>query len=254
MLFTMPYIVTAFGHSDTGCVRQNNEDAWGKVEQFPLFVLADGMGGHRAGEVAAKESVERLCALMSSSLCSMPQCTLADVEYSLCSAICMVNAEIYALGQSSEHLRGMGTTVCCAYFHPEGIVCAHVGDSRIYRLRDRKLEQLTTDHSLVRELIDLGQLSEQQAGDFLYKNIITRAIGTEPFVEPSISIQDVRIGDLYLMCTDGLSDQLNKEEMETILQRPQKLHEITHDLLFLATQRGGYDNITVVLMAVEPKK
>ncbi len=246
----MPYTVSAFGHSDTGFVRQNNEDAWGKVSHLCLYVLADGMGGHRAGEVAAKETVERLCTRMRHWVHSKHHYDLAHVKELLRKAICEINAEIYALGQSNEQLRGMGTTLCCVYFHPEGVICAHIGDSRIYRLRNGRLDQLTMDHSLVRELIELGQLSEQQAADFLYKNIITKAIGTEPLVEPSISIQEIHSGDLYLMCSDGLSDQVTREEIEIILRRKHKLQELAKEFILLANQRGGSDNTTVVLMDI----
>jgi protein phosphatase len=146
----------------------------------------------------------------------------------------------------------MGTTLCCLSFHPEGLIYAHVGDSRIYRLRQGQLEQLTQDHSLLRELIELGQLSEQQAEEFLYKNIITKAIGTELSVEPSVAQTNLEEGDVLLMCTDGLTDLVCRKEMQELLNRyPEE--EAVQMLVGKAKENGGYDNITIILVKVKEK-
>ena len=163
-----------------------------------------------------------------------------------------VNTSIYQLAKQQIKLKGMGTTLCCLLFHPEGLLYAHVGDSRIYRYRDTKLEQLTIDHSLLRELIDLGQLSEQQAEEFLYNNIITKAIGTELCVEPAIEQTSIQIGDQFMMCTDGLSHLLSLTEIESILSQESEEAAVKCSVR-AAKRRGGYDNITVVLVKVQEK-
>lgn len=247
----MLYKVSVYGISDIGLVRHNNEDFWRQLLDEQFFVLADGMGGHKAGEVASKECVNYLCALFRQSFSSsLP--TLAQTKERLCEMIQQVNLMIYQMGRENQGLKGMGTTLCCLFLHPEGLIYGHVGDSRIYRFRAHQLEQLTQDHSLLRELIELGQLSEQQAQDFLYKNIITKAIGTEPFVEPTIQHAPLEVGDMLLMCTDGLTDLVSQEEIQTILkQTPEQ--EIAKQLVKRAKQKGGHDNITVVVVKVHNK-
>jgi PPM family protein phosphatase len=248
----MPYIIAACGISDPGLVRQNNEDVWAEVPANGFYVLADGMGGHQAGEVAAREAVNALCETVKETLESVREpLSLDDLCLFIEHAIERVNGMVYQLGQKEEELRGMGTTLCCMLFHAHGLVYAHVGDSRIYRLRDKKLKQLTKDHSLLRELVDLGQLSESQATDFLYKNIITKAVGTEPYVKPSVLKTEVVDGDLFMMCSDGLSDLLSKVEIETILNKSGTIEDAAKKLVQLANDKGGHDNVTVVIAKVK---
>jgi PPM family protein phosphatase len=245
----MHYTISIYGASDVGLVRQNNEDFWAQIPEEQFCALADGMGGHQAGEIAARETVSRLCQLLHKQL-TVASKTLEEVKQLFYILIQEVNQFIFRMGTESQELRGMGTTLCFLYFHPEGLIYGHVGDSRIYRLRRSQLEQLTHDHSLLREMIDLGQLNEQQAGEFAYKNIITKAIGTEPYVEPSIENSAIEAGDLLLMCSDGLTDLLTHEEIEYILaQTPE--NEMPKQLVKKAKLRGGYDNITVVLVKVQ---
>lgn len=248
----MPYTITAFGLSDIGLVRQNNEDVWGQLPQLNFYVLADGMGGHQAGEVAAREAVNSLNRVVKRKIKAAQQpLSIVDLEEMLRQAIRYVNGVIYKLGKKEIELRGMGTTLCCLLFHGNGVVFAHVGDSRIYRFRNAQLEQLTKDHSLLCELVDQGQINEQQASEFLYKNIITRAIGTEPKVEPTLGIGELQDDDIYLMCSDGLSDLLAPDEIEKVLIQTDSLKEAAESLIALANEKGGRDNITVVLTKVE---
>jgi len=249
VVHAFPYKILSCGMSDIGLVRQNNEDVWAKMPALRFFALADGMGGHQAGEVAAKEAVGALIAIVEKKLKSRP--SLLETQAIIQRAIEQVNSLVYKMGRSDNDLQGMGTTLCCIYFYERGIVYGHVGDSRVYRQRAKKLHQLTKDHSLLSELIDLGQLSEKQASEFLYKNIITRAIGTEPKVEPSVQTDDVAPDDIYLMCTDGLSDLLSLEEIEKIINRTPSLQECAKKLIQAAKDEGGYDNITVVLIKVQ---
>jgi serine/threonine protein phosphatase PrpC len=244
----MRYKITAAGHSDTGLVRQSNEDAWGQVLEYNFFALADGMGGHLAGEVASREAITSLCHLVPTFKKKM---SLTEARDALDRAIRQVNGIVYHLSRADERFKGMGTTLCSIQFRDEGLLYAHVGDSRIYRLRNHVLEQLTLDHSLLRELVDLGQLSEGQVPDFLYKNILTKAIGTEATVEPTVQTSDIQEGDMYLLCSDGLSDALALHELELILNSARTLEGAVKTLIANAKYRGGYDNITAVVMRVE---
>ncbi len=251
VLQVMQYKISYYGLSNIGLVRQNNEDYWTHDAENQLFVLADGMGGHRAGEVASKEAAEGLCTFFKTKFIDSDQSLVSSME-SLFDAICDVNFYIYRMSRQYSELKGMGTTLCCVQFHPEGLIFGHVGDSRIYRIRNNQLERLTKDHSLLRELIDLGQLSEQQADDFLYKNILTKAIGTEPSIEPSVFTDTIEIGDIILMCSDGLTDMLSDEEIQSAIADVPNTHA-AQMLVDQAIEKGGHDNVTVVLIFVQGK-
>ena len=253
----MPYKILAFGLSDVGLVRENNEDAWGAVPELGFFVLADGMGGHQAGEVASREAVSNISSIIKKNLGRKKNVSYSDTLKILQRAIEDVNKIIYDHSRSNPDLRGMGTTLCCLQFHEQGLIYAHVGDSRIYRLRDGQLTQITTDHSLMRELIDLGQLSEGEAPEFLYKNILTKALGTEPSLDPTMNACEVANNDTYIMCSDGLSDLLSLIDIEKILNKKLNVEKTVQELINAAKAKGGYDNITVVIVRLEetfPKK
>lgn len=246
----MPYKLLIHGQSDVGLVRHNNEDVWSGLFEDNFFVIADGMGGHQAGEVASREAISNLCLLFKQKFNSSPFPTLEKSQYLLFDIIQQVNEMIYRMGKSDPGLKGMGTTLCCILLHREGLVYAHVGDSRIYRLRQGKLEQLTQDHSLLRELIELGQIDEQNAQDFIYKNIITKAIGTESKVEPSVGVDSIAAGDVILMCTDGLSDLVSHKDIEKIMKET-PIEETSERLIQAAKRKGGFDNITVVIVQIQ---
>jgi protein phosphatase len=250
----LPYKVTALGLSDIGLVRQNNEDMWSAVPPR-FFVLADGMGGHQAGEVASHEAVNGLCEIIQDQFGEIEPDSFYDMRKGIRHAIEQVNKRVYRKSRLDPALKGMGTTLCCVYFHPKGVIYAHVGDSRIYRLRNRRFELLTKDHSLCRELVDQGQISEKEAPEFIYKNIITKAIGTEAHLKDfPVHLSDVVEGDLYLMCTDGLSDLLTTKEMHGIINQKMSIEETVREFVATANARGGHDNITVVIMQVSNVK
>ncbi len=251
----MSYKVQSIGISDIGLVRLNNEDVWAQVPKKKFYVLADGMGGHQAGEVAAREAVSFLCSFVESNkTLNKRSLGIEEARSIIVDAFEAVNAHVFKLGRQDIDLRGMGTTLCCLYFHPKGLIYGNVGDSRIYCLRDKKLTQLSKDHSLLRELIDLGQVSERQSDDFIYKNIITKAIGTEQNpVRPSVDIFDIWDKDLYMMCTDGLSDLVKREEMESIINQSDSIKAASEMLVNSAKNRGGHDNITIVMVKVQGK-
>lgn len=208
------------------------------------------MGGHQAGEVAARETTSALCKALKKKLNSKDY-SLAELQDLLKRAIIYVNSIVYKMGRDKEELRGMGTTLCCLLFHKDGLVFAHVGDSRIYRMRAGKFEQLTKDHSLLRDLVEQGQLNDRQATDFMYKNIITKAIGTESKVDPSVKISTIYDGDIYLMCSDGLSDLLTTKEIGEVLYNSSSKDKAIRTLIDRANAAGGKDNITVVITKVK---
>ncbi|MGA8163620.1 MAG: Stp1/IreP family PP2C-type Ser/Thr phosphatase [Waddliaceae bacterium] len=246
------YSIIACGNSDMGLVRENNEDAWAIEPKDNIFILADGMGGHCGGEVAAKKAVESFSSLMKSSFgLSAKNKTLEQTCEQLRRLIQQINISVHQKGQNDRELHGMGTTLCCVYFHEEGLIHAHVGDSRIYQLREKKLHRLTEDHSLVSDLLKMGQLNARQAQEHAFKNVITKAIGTQPRVEPTVKRCKLAIGDQYMMCSDGLSDLLSQKEIEQIMNQSPSLEKTVKRLILAANRQGGHDNITVVLMKVQ---
>lgn len=248
----LPYEIQAAGLSDVGLVRQVNEDVWAEIPELSLYVLADGMGGHRAGEVAASQAVTFFCEKMRDFFREAPKnVSLGQMRREIEHVIGLVNSHVYHMGIKNRELKGMGTTLCCLHFHQEGLIHAHVGDSRIYRLRRSALHQLTKDHSLLRELVDIGEINEKQAQEFLYKHIITKAVGTEEFVEPSVHVSDVEKNDVYLICSDGLSDLLPADTIESVLVSTPNVKDAAEKLVAYAKVKGGHDNITVVVIAVE---
>jgi len=253
VLRLMPGQIASYGLSDTGLVRKNNEDVWGSLPRYHLYVLADGMGGHQAGEVAAREAtlflLTHLRQLFEKEKIDEKNCQQAKelIRY----AIIETNHFVYQLSLTHDLLRGMGTTLLCLYFHETSVIYAHVGDSRIYRQRGKQLEQLTSDHSLARELVDLGKMSKWQADDLQVKNIITRAIGTDAFVEPSVDVAKVEPGDLYLLCSDGLTDLVNFEEIQQVLNGSLTVEEKVRSLIAGAKRKGGHDNVTAVCVEVK---
>lgn len=242
----------ACGISDVGLVRQNNEDVWAELPDLGFYILADGMGGHQAGEVASREAVEELSKLLQKGFRGKNR-DLASAMDTIRGAIIEVNSHVYHLSRENPELKGMGTTLCLLHVHKEGVIIAHVGDSRIYRLKSKKLELLTKDHSLLRELVDRGQLDEAQMKDFHYKNIITRAIGTEPNVQPAIDKMELGPSDIYILCSDGLSDLLSIEEIEKVVLESKSLSEAATALVSLSKMKGGHDNVTLLLVEILPK-
>ena len=247
----MSYTLLSAGYSDIGNLRHNNEDCWAEDPEQKLYLLADGMGGHQAGEVASEQAVRSFSAAFKKVKESKKPSTQQDLKQLFLSCFLEVNKKIYQMSHSDPHLKGMGTTLCGIHFFEQNIIYGHVGDSRIYRFRQNKLSQLSVDHSLLRELIDLGQLDEHKISEFLYKNILTKAIGADSIVEPSIHTDKALPGDIYLMCTDGLSDLVTQDMMEEELNRSQPISQTARQLVQMAKDRGGYDNITLVFVQVK---
>jgi protein phosphatase len=227
--------------TDTGRQRPANEDSYWVSN--PLFVLADGMGGAQAGEVASQTAVE----VFTSGLPDGP----GSHEERLADLVGHANSRIHALAQSDEAHAGMGTTLTAAYVGEDDLAIAHVGDSRLYVLRDGALEQLTDDHSLVGELVRRGQISAEEAEDHPQRSIITRALGIEDDVVVDHRTWPVRDGDVFLLCSDGLTGMVSDPRVAEIIRDAPNLSQAAHRLIDAANEAGGRDNITVILFRVE---
>ena len=229
-------IVEQAGRTDVGRQRTANEDSL--VVSPPLFAVADGMGGAKAGEVASAVAVQ---AVESAGESEEP------TEAQLAGIVRDANRRIYDLAVADESRRGMGTTLTLAKVHGDEVSLAHVGDSRAYRMRDGELSQLTHDHSLVAELERSGQITAEAAEHHPQRSIITRALGPEPDVEVDTYTLAGRDGDLFLICSDGLTSMISDDEVGSILRSADSLDQAADALVRAANQSGGKDNITVIL-------
>jgi len=226
--------------TDTGRQRSANEDSL--FTRPPVFVVADGMGGAQAGEVASKAAAESFDR-------ELPD---APPERYLRETIEAANRTIHELARRDPGLTGMGTTITAAIIDPgsEEVAIGHVGDSRAYRLREGRLERLTRDHSLVEEMRRKGQITDAQAEDHPQRSIITRALGPEPEVEPDVQTVPAQAGDVFLLCSDGLTTMLDDAHIARVLSRASSLEAATRTLVDEANRAGGRDNITVVAFAL----
>ena len=246
--------------TDTGRVREHNEDAIAHDPDIGLFVLADGMGGYNAGEVASGIAVKTINNLVRDAVAredlSIPDAAtgLSRPGIILRDAIHRANKIIYHTSKTQPQCEGMGTTVVACLFYDNRISMAHVGDSRLYRLRDSRFEQLTLDHSLLQELVDRGFYSQEEAQRATNKNYVTRALGVEQNVEVEISEQPVQKSDYYVLCSDGLSDMIEDEDIHlTISTFSANLDTVAKQLIQLSNDNGGRDNISVIMAhIVEP--
>jgi len=245
----MPLEIESYAISDIGLSRSNNEDVFAELPDLNFYALADGMGGHKAGEVAAKETVLHICDAMDLLLATEKRLSLPDIVEGMKKAIVETNNWIRTLAREHPELSGMGTTFCSLLLYRETVIYAHVGDSRIYRFRNA-LERLTSDHSLRQELISTGDLTEVEAADFPMKNVLTKAIGTSSLVDPDIGTLIAESGDLFFLCSDGLTDFVSDSEIEKILRQKRSLKETGIQLVEEAKAKGGGDNITALLMKV----
>jgi protein phosphatase len=244
-------LIESFGISDIGTTRANNEDIWAELPDDHFYVLADGMGGHLAGEVAAKESVLHLCDALERFLRQHPHPSIPALKAHLRQGFTEANAWIRSLASKHPDLSGMGTTLCCLLVLGKELIYANIGDSRIYRFRNQ-LERLTQDHSLREELLAQGELTEQTAADFPRKNILTRALGISSTIEPDIHQTKVQPGDIYFLCSDGLHDALADRQMETILRQTPSIKQAAIELVEAAKNAGGTDNITILIVKIAP--
>lgn len=240
--------------SDVGLRREHNEDAVASDLETGLVVLADGMGGYKAGEVASEIAVLTLVSGMRDGMLELP---MGEVDEStgllgeslvLRETVAKANSAIYNVSQSQPQCAGMGTTLVAAVFSDNRVSVGHIGDSRMYRLRDETLTQLTEDHSLLNEQLKAGLITPEQAKVSNNKNLVTRALGIDPEVKLELNEFDVEPGDIYLLCSDGLSDLVEDEEIElTLSTLSANLALAAHQLVQMANDNGGKDNISVIL-------
>jgi protein phosphatase len=227
--------------TDSGRLRRNNEDSL--LARAPLFVVADGMGGAQAGEVASAKVIEAF------------QDGLPDeggsAEERLATLIVEANARVHELSTTDREMQGMGTTTTAVYVGEEEVALAHVGDSRAYLLRDGELDRLTNDHTLVEELLRQGRITEQEAEHHPQRSIVTRSVGPEPEVQVDRLTLRGRDGDLFLVCSDGLTSMISEAAVGDILRTSPSLREAAHALVQAANDAGGRDNISVVLFVLE---
>jgi PPM family protein phosphatase len=233
-------VAEQYAASDTGRQRRANEDSL--LARSPLFVVADGMGGAQAGEVASRIAVDVFEEGLGDT---------AEPESGLAARAGAANARIHELSHASAEHAGMGTTLTAVYVAPEEVAIAHVGDSRAYRLRAGELTRLTDDHSLVDELMRQGKITPEEAVDHPQRSVITRALGPEPMVEVDTRSYSAHAGDVYLLCSDGLTTMLPEARVADLMRSHPRLRDAGEALIGAANEAGGRDNITVVLFRLE---
>jgi protein phosphatase len=243
--------------TDPGMVRSHNEDSIAADAANGLVVLADGMGGYNAGEVASGMATTVIVTEMRRFLTGVKP---HDVEKGSSEEVAArlvreqvltANTSIYEAAQSQPQYAGMGTTLVVCLFYDNRVLVAHLGDSRLYMLRDGKFRQMTRDHSLLQEQIDSGIITAEQAKNAAHKNLVTKALGIDPTVEPEIHEYPTKIGDVYLLCSDGLCDMVEDEDIGMTLQAlGGNLKLAAQQLVQMANDNGGRDNVSVILVRV----
>jgi len=247
--------------SDTGRVRENNEDSFRLAPELNLFVLSDGMGGLESGERASRLATETVLthcrdaqADATLAVFGKPIDGVGDTCNRLASAIRLANQEIFHAAQDRGGKGGMGATIVAVRFLEDRACIAHVGDSRVYLFRDEQLNQLTEDHSFVAEQVRRGILTEEQASRSRMQNVLTRALGVEQNVDVEVTEELLREGDTYLLCSDGLFRELSEPQIAGILQEATSAQHAADSLIEQANHAGGGDNITAIVLRHAPKQ
>ncbi|HEY3496954.1 MAG TPA: Stp1/IreP family PP2C-type Ser/Thr phosphatase [Polyangiaceae bacterium] len=250
----------AAGISDVGLQRDHNEDSFAILKEHRLFIVADGMGGHRAGDVASRLATEAIVDFFRAANnedFTWPfqfDTRLSDEENRLLSGIRLANRQIIERSTRSRECQGMGTTVVGALFSPKSnkMFIGHVGDSRAYRIRGQQIRQMTRDHSLVNDyLLAMPELTEEQKSE-LPKNVITRALGMQEQVAVDIQSDDAELGDIYVLCSDGLSGMVEDHEILEVVSTAPDVEIACRRLVALANEHGGEDNITALIVRIDP--
>lgn len=234
--------------TDPGRTRENNEDSVAFDESTSLGVLADGMGGYNAGEIASGMATAFIKSELSRWLSEVGrQANEGEVRRAIEICVDNANRSIFNAANANAHYSGMGTTLVVGVFQRDKLILGHIGDSRCYRWRNHALVQITKDHSLLQEQIDAGFLTPEQAAISPNKNLVTRALGVEEDVMLEIHEHDVELGDIYMMCSDGLSDMADDLAIARIFKNGSSLEQMAGELISLANENGGRDNISVLL-------
>jgi len=246
------------GDTNVGMKRAHNEDSFYLPESERLAIVADGMGGHASGEVASRMAVETISGFFKATQdeqqmtwpFKMDRGHRYDVNRMI-TAIKLANLKIHEQAQKDPRCHGMGTTVVSTLFLDDAIVVGHVGDSRLYRRRDGSFEQITEDHSLLNDYIKMKHLSPEEIAAFPHKNVIVRALGMKDTVQVDVHVDSPRLGDVYLLCSDGLSGMIGDPQIADLLAEERDLDVLCERLITMANKNGGLDNITVVAIRVE---
>lgn len=238
---------TCAGRTDVGIIRSGNEDSYLVLPDKGVFIVADGMGGHAAGEVASEMAVQ----IIARGLDSILGRGDAEAAQMMRQAIIRSNAEIYQRTMNEPEKRGMGTTATAMVVNGNRFIVGHVGDSRAYIFRDSNLSQVTKDHSYVQEQVDAGNLTPEQARTHPYSNVITRCVGANADVIPDIYLGTVETDDVILMASDGLTGMLEDQDLYTILSSGEAPAKLVDSLVAEANRRGGLDNVTVIVVRID---
>src|SRR5215470_5923820 len=243
------------GETNVGMKRTHNEDSFSILEESGLYIVADGMGGHASGEVASKMAVESLKEFFAATAADPERTWPYKMDRSkgyeenrLITGIKLANLRIYESAQRDARQRGMGTTIVTMFAVEDGVYVAHVGDSRVYRIRDGKIEQLTEDHSLLNDYIKMKRLTAEEIANFPHKNVIVRALGMKDTVKVDTRFEVPVANDVYLLCSDGLSGPVSEPEMVDILSQNPDIKTATSKMIEKANEHGGPDNVTCVLV------
>jgi protein phosphatase len=248
------------GETDVGMKRTHNEDYLYLPDEERLIIVADGMGGHASGDLASRLAIDTMVDFFRATA-EEPDITwpfLLDRdnrlhENRLITGIKLANLKIFEAAQRNTRFRGMGTTVVGCFFCEDLVLVAHVGDSRVYLLRDKKLRQLTEDHSLLNDYIKMKRITPEEIDRFPHKNVIVRALGMKETVAVDIIRETPQIGDIFALCTDGLTGMVNDDEVARIVESESDLDRCCEKLVEAANAAGGVDNITVALARLEPQ-
>jgi protein phosphatase len=244
-LFKTDIRYTVAALSDCGSVRTSNEDAFGISAEHGVYVVCDGMGGAAAGEIASSLAVSEVLRLLGNPNHAEPP------EKAIEEAVQTANEAIHSSAEHDPQLHGMGTTLAGLVTEGRRILVFNVGDSRCYRLRKRKLKQISQDHSLVEEQVRMGRITPDEALRSPLRNVITRALGTQPEIEPDIFELKAEAGDIFLLCSDGLTGEVPDPQIEALLAADLPLDQICVHLVEAANLAGGHDNITCMLVRAE---
>lgn len=242
------------GQTDVGRKRAHNEDNFAIFSELGLYIVADGMGGHASGEVASQLAVDTMREFFAATTSDPDRTWPYKMDRSknyeenrLATGIMLSNLRIFESSRSNPAQRGMGTTIVALFVSQEGMYVAHVGDSRVYRLRDGELEQLTEDHSLLNDYKKMKQLSPEEIANFPHKNVIVRALGMKETVKVDTRFDQPRLGDIVVLCSDGLAGPVTDEEIRSTILASSDLKQAAQSLIDRANENGGPDNVTCVL-------
>lgn len=247
-----PFEIYSSGATHQGYVRSANEDAWAYLPRERFYILADGMGGRKGGAIAANEALKVVCEeVKNAAIFQDTNPSIKIIKGALSAFIQKANAHVWQMAQKDPSLEGMGTTLCCLCVLKKTCLIANVGDSRIYRFRQGELDQLTHDDSLLADLMKFELVNEEEAKVFPLRHIITKSIGSLPTVDPALGFLDIQMGDIFLLCSDGLTNFVSHDKITAILKEMNTIQEGTDKLIQAALKAGGSDNITVILVQIE---